>query len=60
MEISQKLEVAELRELMGKLKAIGETYGDGIARKVFVGSLEVGQGSSEGVGDLADGDGGYC
>jgi hypothetical protein len=25
MEISQKLEVAELRELMGKLKAIGET-----------------------------------
>jgi hypothetical protein len=35
MEISQKLEVAELRELMGKLKAIGETYGDGIARKVL-------------------------
>jgi hypothetical protein len=35
MEISQKLEVAELRKLMGKLKAIGETYGDGIARKVL-------------------------
>ena len=35
MKISQKLEVAQLKSLMEKLKAIGEAHGDEIARRVL-------------------------